>query len=607
MNKTIFQLGILLQLGVGLFLFSLLFVPHTSKAVSVSANYTDNWIYYQYFNKGGCRATWGDFKAWTQFYMSLSKSFDLNSSSLGNLNQNESRVIRPGETITGLNTPITGSYNYASGDYGTPPMDDQVYNWNYTSGKGACNTQYSVLNQMKAGIHDQLGYQLSSSDNNIIDCSNGQSCVAKSQNGTATITVSFPGTGYYYVQRIFQFGWYGINYSNVAATQVRPTNCGRGCSYYYVCPAGYSLKSTVGSRGGGLYCQSPGTPYFKSEGNGGVAQNFSYTLNSLSYNVTVQQPNEAPTVSNVRVEKIGKGYTEAVVKWDYNDIEGDAQTLAQIQIVTDTGVVVYNGSTGVDKEKSLTGETAVTGMHPGVNYYAKVRAVDAYNQINSATWVNSGVFQMTNYPALTIDYKINNIDSRNVTVRTADNVNAVWNISDADGGVVDGLAGTCNITAVGFDAINGTGLPLMSNRSYSAPRVAIDKTYNVNLTCAAKPGGIAVNETITLVVESYPVISCSISKNVVSTNSPTAEILANIDNAIAPYTWWVKNNIADSYGVSITNSLTTQKFTLNYTGIGVGKYTPVIQAKGTGGRTAEKVCTGGITNFGDRAISEVAP
>ncbi len=414
MNKTIFQLGILLQFGVWLFLFSLFFVPHTIKAVSVSTNYTDNWIYYQYINRGGCNG--GDFKAWTQFYMSLSKSFDLNSSSLGNLNQNESRVIIPGETITGLNYPITGSYNYISGDMGTPPMDDQVYNWDYTSGRGACGAQFNVRNQMRAGIYDQLGYQLSSSNNNIIDCSNGQSCVAKSQNGTATITVSFPGTGSYYVQRAYQFGGIATDYFDATCETeynegywvenwgewfyVSPTTRQVNCT----CPSGAELESGSYDSGDGWVSYNVcAYSYFAAAGGTTVGQNFSYTLNPISYNITVNVPDNPPTISNIQAQEVG--YNDGMVSWNYSDADGDAQEWWNVQISTTPGfnpgdIVIWSGEpqigsgSGSGTKNSNDTSADFFPQHrgkliPGTTYYTRVRVGNAKA---STGWITGPAF-----------------------------------------------------------------------------------------------------------------------------------------------------------------------------------------------------------------------
>ncbi len=108
-------------------------------------------------------------------------------------------------------------------------------------------------------------------------------------------------------------------------------------------------------------------------------------------------------------------------------------------------------------------------------------------------------------------------------------------------------------------------------------------------------------------IQSYPLISCRIVKKVVSTESPIAQVEGTISNANPQYKWQIKRytGLGEDYSSPITSTSAIQNFTLDYNGLGLGKYKPVIRAQGTGGRTAEKEC-GEISNFGNRSIREVA-
>ena len=514
MNKNILQLNKIIQLGIGVLILGVFLIPYTSKAVSVSSNYTDNWIFYQYINRGGCRG--GDFRAYTQFYMSLYKSFDLNSSSLGNLNQNESRSIIPEETITGINYPITGSYNYYSSDTGTPPMDNQVYDWEYWSGRGACGAQFYVKNQMRAGIYDQLGYQLSSSNNNIIDCSNGQSCVAKSQNGTATITVSFPGTGYYYVQRAYQFGGFATDYLNATCdTEVisegsysggdnpgiytppgtREVNC--------TCPSGTNLETqSYVNADVTQYYNVCSYSYFAVDGGNIVAQSFSYTLNPISYNITVNVPDNPPTISNIQAQEVG--YNDGMVSWNYSDADADAQEWWNVQISTTPDfnpddIVIWSGEpqigsgSGAGTKNSNDTSTDFFPQNrgkliPGTTYYTRVQVGNAKA---SSGWVDGPEFITQSYPQANINFNV--IDSDGGATIAGDGIQFTWSITNPIG------VQSCNAsTTGGTDAGNGiwTGNKAVSESPNTENAILalsqLNRPYNFTINCIPKTGANAI-------------------------------------------------------------------------------------------------------------------
>ena len=325
-----FKVNIITNLVIILALLITILIPNTTQAVSVGVNYTGSWEYKTYVEGGSC----SDFDAKTNFTMSLSKQFDLYSTNLGNLNQNEGRVISPGEIINAYNYNTEGSYNYTSGDKRTPPMDGQTYNWDYTSRPGWCNITFEVKNKMRGGVSRQLDYTLSSTDNSIIDCSAGRYCVARDKDGTATITVSFPGEGSYYVERNYEWGDRWVKYGSKTARNA-----------------------------------------------------WNYTLNPISYNVRVEIPNRAPTANYTITSNID--YNTATTNWEYIDLDGDPQSNVEVKVYTNSnytnGQVFTGSATGADI-RSLN----ITGLSPGTTYYPRVMARDSKGA--DSNWSNGPAF-----------------------------------------------------------------------------------------------------------------------------------------------------------------------------------------------------------------------
>jgi hypothetical protein len=692
-----------------------LLLPQFSFAVAVPVNYTSSWAYSKYFNRGSCGAgAWGDFEAYTNFYMSLSKQFDLSSTNLGGLSQTEGRVIRPGESITAVNYNVTGSYSYSSADHGTPNMDDQINYWDYTSGVGDCGAVYDVKNQMRGGIWSQLGYTLSSSNNGVIDCSAGTSCTAKSQTGTATITVSFPGEGSYYVQRAYDFGKTYSDVYTAPCTTTQSKICGRnGCPSVTTCTcnsgdAEYSIVSGgKDSRSNTKMCRKPATFHRLDGATATCAWN--YSLSSIEYKLTVEVPNRAPTVSYTSTTDIS--YNTAKANWSYSDPDGDAQATYAVQVATDPGFgnIVFS-------QVGLGGTTnmamAVDSLIPGTTYYPRVIVQDTkgawsawvngpsfttlannppnldqlscngvstgytsgkvnwdytgtdepgdilvfrlrykkttesvWTTVNLPTnragaqdianlisgygynievslndnrnvhlgdrWKGCGIFTTTEYPEPSVDFNLRSGSTTvakggTLTVKTGDPISTNWTITNT----VGLQENSCALSTTGVrDIFRENNIEFESSRQNN--NIAADKAdqaYTINLSCTGKDARVpkSVNANITLVIQSYPLISCRIVNNkVVSTESPIVQVEGKIENANSPYTWKIKRFAGENYGSPITGTSTTQNFTLDYNGLGLGKYKPVIRANGLGSRISEKEC-GEISNFANRFIREVA-
>ena len=691
-------------------------IPTKTNAVGVGVNYTGSWRKSQYFDcsrSAGC-----DFDARTDFTMSLSKNFDLNVARIGNLIQNEWRVIRPGESISGINYGVTGSYSYSYGDKRTPPLDGNIYPWYYTSNKGFYGISFEVRNQMRGGISSQLGYTLSSSDNSVIDCSStgGSYCVARDKDGTATITVSFPGSGSYYLQRNFEWGENVTTYNRIApTTKTGPRRC-KDCTpaTTYLCPSGYTLKSSGGSdRGIGIrtYCESnTPTVTWNKQGDGEWNGAWNYTLNPISYNVRVERPNQPPVVSNVNTNNIN--YNTSTVNWAFTDPDnGDYQTDVEVKVYASSdNNLVFIGSTTGNNVRSLN----INRLRPGTRYYPQVRAkdskgawsswvngsqfttlvnnppnlselscgvtsgstdyekarltwnykgtdeagdelilksrwkrsdesnwelvnlrstrtgeIDILNLISGYVyelqvslndsrnthlgdrWQGCGIVTPPNYPEPTVEFRLSksgdNTQIRNgetLTVKTKDSVNANWNITDAVG------LESCKV-----DTTGGDGIKLFESSSFNGsvnktmPINTNDLTYIVSLSCTGRAAKVprTVNQSITLVVESWPTVSCSIQgDNTVREGDISVNINTRVDNATS-YTWEAgPDDSRKGTNKKTGNSPIPNPLTLEYTGLDFGRYKPWVRVETSEGKTSTGEC-GTITNFGKSTIREVNP
>ncbi len=695
-------------------------LPQQSSAISVPVNYTDSWNYYRLHKRGGCGGP-PDFKAQTLFGMSLDKQFTLQAQGIRNLNQNESGAgdIPVGTNLLAYNDNVTGSYWYAQVDNATPPMDNNIYNWNYMSSGGDCSGGYEVQNQMRGGIIGQVGHSISSSDPSIIDCASApnlsRGCTTKRE-GVATLTVSWPGSGSYYVERNYQWGstFPKITYEAQVCTVTGYTfvrYSGRVPITKCSCPAGTNQRIVSTGRVGGqsVVCIRNLGNVFTAAGGGYAREGWGYSLNPITYTVRVKNPNQAPTVAYTGTT--GIGYNTATANWSYSDVDGDAQTNAAVQIATDPGFtnIVWGGYAGT------ASNIAISGLIPGTTYYPRVAA---YNPVNGWTgwlngvafstkvnnppnldqlscggtgtgyttgninwnytgtdepgdelvlkakwrregevdwvwdnlpyntrtgnidisglisgyeydiqvslndnrnsnlgdrWKGCGRFTTTEYPEPSVDFNLKSgsttvAKGETLTIKTGDPISTNWKITNTDGL----NPSSCALSTEGVRTIfneSGLGFGPDSRQNNNVEPDKADQTYTINLSCTGKEAKVprSVNANITLVIQSYPLISCRVvNTKVVSAERPTAEVEGTIGNANPQYTWRIKRTIGENYGSPITSDSTTQKFTLDYTGLGLGKYNPVIEAKGSLGRTAEKTCTGDITNFGDRSIREVA-
>ena len=577
----------------------------------------------------GYRADWN---------MTLDKEFILQAQGIRNLNLNESGAgdIPTGVNLLAYNYDVTGSYNYSGGIYSTPPMDDT---W-YLSSQGG---------NVRAGISNQLGYSLSSNNNGIINCSSGTICSTVGQ-GTANVTVSFPGSGSYYLEQE-----------------------------------------------GGTY-----NPY--------VLSAYSYTLSSITYTIRVQNPNQAPTVSYTGTT--GIGYNTATANWSYSDVDGDAQVWSHTQIATDpgfgniiaspyqnssatnmsiselvpgttyyprvrvsnavngwTGYVNgpafttlannppnlgefscsgaptgytsarvnwnYTGSdpdaleltlkyikagdpawTSVNLPGNRTGAQNIASLIPGETYAVRIEVLDQYNRHLrnnwAVAWKDCGNVTATPYPEPVVDFNLTGGGNTagpggTLTINTGDPIRTNWTITNTDGLQDNSCAlSTTGVRSIFNESSLGFGPDSRQNNSLAAD--PNDQNYVVRLQCAGRTPANPVrniDRTINVTIRTRPVISCSLPNTVVSAENPTVNIIGNVSNATGPYSWGIRR---EGSGVYTPLGDTGNNITpiLDYTGLAFGKYTPWLQVRGSNGRIAEAACAG-VTNLGDRNIREIAP
>jgi len=155
---------------------------------------------------------------------------------------------------------------------------------------------------------------------------------------------------------------------------------------------------------------------------------FRFRWTSYTYNFTVNPPpNSAPTVSCIAPFNIS--YTSAEARWSYNDVDGDTQTNAHIQVSTDSNFnnivksIVANGN-GTTR--------TVDGLSHSTTYYTRVRVKNAINTDWTGYSTCAGSFRTltNNGPTFSVtgvssSPNVNNFETYSIA-------NVIWTYSDPE-------------------------------------------------------------------------------------------------------------------------------------------------------------------------------
>jgi hypothetical protein len=347
----------------------------------------------------------------------------------------------------------------------------------------------------------------------------------------------------------------------------------------------------------------PGTTYYPRVAVQDARGSWSTWVNGASFRTVANNP---PNLDQLSCNGVSTGYTTGKTNWNYTGTDEPGDILVFRLRYKKTTESVW---TTVNLPTNRAGAQDIANLISGYGYNVEISLNDNRNAHLGDRWKGCGIFTTTEYPEPSVDFNLRSGSTTvakggTLTIKTGDLIGTNWKITNTDG------LNSCALSTTGVrDIFRENNIGFESSRQNN--NVAADKadqTYTINLTCTGKDARVpkSVNANITLVIQSYPLISCRIVNNkVVSTESPIAQVEGKIENANSPYTWKIKRFAGENYGSPITGTSTTQNFTLDYNGLGLGKYKPVIQANGLGSRISEKECSE-ISNFANRSIREVA-
>jgi hypothetical protein len=350
----------------------------------------------------------------------------------------------------------------------------------------------------------------------------------------------------------------------------------------------------------------PGTTYYPRVIVQDTKSAWSAWVNGPSFTTLANNP---PNLDQLSCNGVSTGYTSGKVNWDYTGTDEPGDVLVFRLRYKKTTESVW---TTVNLPTNRAGAQDIANLISGYGYNIEISLNDNRNVHLGDRWKGCGIFTTNEYPEPSVDFNLRSGSTTvakggTLTVKTGDPISTNWKITNTDGLNTN----SCALSTTGVrDIFRENNIEFESSRqNNNIVADKADQTYTINLSCTGKDARVpkSVNANITLVIQSYPLISCRIVKKVVSTESPIAQVEGTISNANSPYTWQIKRftGAGENYGSPITSTSTTQNFTLDYTGLGLGKYKPVIRANGLGSRISEKEC-GEISNFGNRSIQEVA-
>jgi hypothetical protein len=345
-------------------------------------------------------------------------------------------------------------------------------------------------------------------------------------------------------------------------------------------------------------------------------------VNGAAFRTKVNNP---PNLDQLSCGGTGTGYTTGNINWNYTGIDeaGDELILRAKWKRPEDGVwtvveLPYN---------TRTGNIDISGLISGYAYDIQVSLNDNRNTHLGDRWKGCGTLTPQNYPAPKVTYSISKSgdtstaksSGETLVVKTEDTVNASWNITDTVGVednscrlVTTNIAGGVNADIFGNTTDRGFSVNNLAGNVL--PISLIDQTYSIELNCKGKPAKIVrnISQTITLIVESYPIVSCSIEndKRSVQEGDTDITIKATVGN-VNSYTWKIGRGINDTNPINSNGATSNLNLTqnLSYVGLDFGRYSPWIEVTKSGGdnRTTGKKSCGTITNFGSSTIREVNP
>jgi hypothetical protein len=304
-------------------------------------------------------------------------------------------------------------------------------------------------------------------------------------------------------------------------------------------------------------------------------------------------------------------YTTGRINWSYLGVDEPGDQLSIKARYKRSFDLTWNI---VNLSQTKSGVQDIYNLVSGYGYEIQISLNDNRNFHLGDRWKSCGTISTTNYPVPNVDFKLSKFGDSNtiktngqkLIVKSLEQVNLYLLVTNEIG------LESCNINTVGGDnqnlfTVNG----FIANINSNTPQIpSNDITYTVNLQCSGKPAlnKRDINQSIQLEVLSYPIITCSVenSQKSVSESNPIVKInqivLSNIDTS---YTWNVKQNSNDTVPYINGNNPIPQIIPIDYTGLGFGKYSPIVEVTNLYNRTSIGICSSGIVNFGDSTIKEI--
>jgi hypothetical protein len=273
---------------------------------------------------------------------------------------------------------------------------------------------------------------------------------------------------------------------------------------------------------------------------------FRFRSTSYTYNFTVNPPpNSTPTVSCIAPFNIS--YTSAEARWSYNDVEGDAQTNAHIQVSTDSNF--NNIVESIEANGNGTTRT-VDNLNHSTTYYTRVRVKNAINTDWTGYSTCAGSFRTltNNGPTFSVtgvssSPNVNNFETYSIA-------NVIWTYSDPENDpqtAVEIQRSTNPNFLDGNSQIDRFSNNMRDVRSKNISGLLPGETYYIRIRVENGPNGVSGWSNVrAITMPNYPVpqVTYSISKfgdsSTVITNGQTL-VLKTGDSVNA--NWSITDNV----------------------------------------------------------------